>query len=76
MIDKDMMVSQNYTYSKNILVGLYGETYPASHDASQAMAIKAEEVSHAKEEEDLMPIMIQEAKAEPEVSCMSLYVHC
>jgi hypothetical protein len=46
------------------------------HDASQAMAIKAEEVSDAKEEEDPMPIMIQEVKAEPEVSCMSLHVHC
>jgi hypothetical protein len=33
-------------------MGPYGETYPASHDANQAMNIKVEEVSDAEEEED------------------------
>jgi hypothetical protein len=67
---------QNYTNSKDVVVGPYSQTYPACHDASQAMAIKAEEVSDTKEEEHPVPVTIQEAKAEPEVSCVSLYVHC
>jgi hypothetical protein len=47
--------------------------YLASHDADQAMNVKAEEVSDPEEEEeDPMPITFQEIKAEPEVSCMSL----
>jgi hypothetical protein len=46
---------------------------PTSHDANQAMNIKAEEVSDAEEEEDPMSVTFQEIKAEPEVSCMSLY---
>jgi hypothetical protein len=52
---------------------------PSFHDANQAMNIKAEEVSDAeeqKEEGDPMSITFQEMKAEPEVSCMSLYVPC
>jgi hypothetical protein len=76
MIDKGMMVLQSYTYSENILVGPYGETYPACHDADQAMNMKAEDVSDAAEKEDPIPIKVLEMKAEPEVSCMSLYVHC
>jgi hypothetical protein len=60
---------QNCTNSENVLVGPYGETYSASHDANQAVNIKAEEV-------DPLQITIQEIKAEPEVSCMFLYVHC
>jgi hypothetical protein len=43
--------------------------YPASHDANQAMKMKAEEA-------DPVRIRIQEIKAEPEVSCMFLYVTC
>ena len=62
--------------SENILVGPYGETYPASHDATQAMNIKAEKVSDSQEEVDPVPITFQKIKAEPEVSCMFLYVHC
>jgi hypothetical protein len=57
-------------------VGPCGETYPASHDATQAVNIKAEEVSDAREEADPVGITTQEIKAEPEVSCMFLYVHC
>jgi hypothetical protein len=67
MIDKNMMVLQSYSNSENIVVGPYGE---------QAMNIKAEEVSDAAEEEDPLQITVQEIKAEPEVSCMPLYVHC
>jgi hypothetical protein len=51
-------------------VGPYGETYPASHDANQAMNIKVEAVSNAEEENDPVPITFPEIKAEPEVSCM------
>jgi hypothetical protein len=70
------MVLQNCTDSENILVGPYGEMYPASHDANQAMNIKAEEVSESQEEADPLRITVQEIKAELEVSCMILYVHC
>jgi hypothetical protein len=68
MIDKDVMVLQNYTNS-------HGEMYPAWHHASEAMSVKTEEVSDAAGEEDPLRITVQEIKAEPEVSCMSLYVH-
>jgi hypothetical protein len=63
------MVLQNSTNSENVSVSSCGKTYPASHDANQAMNIKAEEV-------DPVRITVQEMKAEPEVSCMFLYVHC
>jgi hypothetical protein len=70
-----MMVLQNYSNSENILVGPHGETYPACHDANEAMNIKAEEVSDAAEEEDPLPITTLEIKAEPEVSSVSVYAH-
>jgi hypothetical protein len=70
------MVLQNSTNSKNVLVGPYGETYPASHDANQAMNIKAEEVSDAQEDADSLQITVQEMKSEPEVSCVFLCVYC
>jgi hypothetical protein len=57
-------------------VGPYGETSPASYDANQAMNIEAEEVSDTQKEPDPVQITVQEIKAEPEVSCMFLYVHC
>ena len=69
-----MMPLQNCTNSENVLVGPCGETYSASDDASQAMNIKAEEVSDSQA--DPVQITFQEIKAEPEVSCMFLYVHC
>jgi hypothetical protein len=68
------MVLQNCTNSENVLVGPYGEMYPASHDANQAMKIKMEEVSDPQEEAHPFRITIQEMKAELEVSlcfCMS-----
>jgi hypothetical protein len=51
-------------------VGPYGETYPPSHDAKQAMNIKVKEGSGAEEEDGPVPITFPEIKAEPEVSCM------
>jgi hypothetical protein len=56
-------------------MGPHGETYPASHDANQAMNIKAEEDSNSQEEVDPLQIAVKEIKAEPEVSCTILYVH-
>jgi hypothetical protein len=53
---------------------------PSFHNANQAMNIKAEEVSDVEEQKeeggDPMSVTFQEIKAEPEVSCMSLYVPC
>jgi hypothetical protein len=40
------------------------------------MNMKAEEVSDAEEEKNPVPKRVQEIKAEPEVSCVSLYVPC
>jgi hypothetical protein len=62
------MVLQNSTNTENVLVGPYGELYPASHDASQAMNIKTEEVSDVQENADPVKITFQEMKTEPEVS--------
>jgi hypothetical protein len=69
------MPLQNCTDSEKVLVGPYGETYPASHHANQAMNVK-DEVLGTQEEADPVQIAVQEIKAEPEVSCMFLYVHC
>jgi hypothetical protein len=76
VIEKGMMVLQNYTNSEKVLVGPCGEIYPACHDGNQATNVKAEEVSDAEEEVDPLPVAIQEIKAEPEVRCMSVYVNC
>jgi hypothetical protein len=53
-----------------------GEPNPTSCDASQAINIKVEEVSDAEEEVGPVPIKFPKIKTEPEVRCMSLYVHC
>jgi hypothetical protein len=48
-------------------------------DAEEEMGginIKVEGVSDAEEEEGPVPILFPKIKAEPEVRCMSLYVHC
>jgi pimeloyl-CoA synthetase len=76
MTVKGVIHLQSYTNSENVLAGPYGETCPTSHDANQAMNIKMEEVIDAEEEEDPLPITLQEIKAKTEVSFMSLYVHC
>jgi hypothetical protein len=77
LIDKDMMVLQNYTTLEKGVLSPCGETYPTSDDANEAMNIKTEEISDAEEEEeDPVPVTFVEVKAEPEVRCMSLHVHC
>jgi hypothetical protein len=76
MTDKNVMVLQSYANSENVSGSSYGETYPACHDANQAMNIKAEEVIDAEEEEDPLPITLHEIKAKTEVSSMSLHVQC
>jgi hypothetical protein len=72
MINKDMMVLQTYIDLGNAVPGPCAETCTTSHDATQAMNIKSEEVSDADEEEDPLQITLPEMKAEPEVSCMSV----
>jgi hypothetical protein len=51
--------------------GLYSEICPASsHEAYQAVSIKAEVFSDAEEEEYPVPITFAGIKAEPKVSCV------
>jgi hypothetical protein len=76
MIDKDVIVLQNHTNSEMEVQDPCDETNATSHEESQAINIKVEEFSDAEEEADPMPIPFLEIKAEPEVRCMSLYVHC
>jgi hypothetical protein len=66
-----MMVLQNCNNLEEEVRGSFGEI---SCDADEAMNIKAEEVSDAKEEED--PVTFSEKKVEPEVSCIPLCAHC
>ncbi|XP_033608778.1 uncharacterized protein LOC111868011 isoform X2 [Cryptotermes secundus] len=56
----------NCTNSEKVLIGHYGEIYPASYDANQVINVKAEEVSDSQEEADPVQITVQEVKAEPE----------
>jgi hypothetical protein len=53
-----------------------GEPNPTSGDTSHAIYIKVEEFSDAEEEEGPVPISFPKIKTEPEVRCMSVYVHC
>jgi hypothetical protein len=53
-----MMVLQNYTDLGNAVPGLCAETCTTSHDATQAMNIKSEEVSDADEKEDPVQISL------------------
>jgi hypothetical protein len=76
MIHKDIMVLQNHTNSEMDVQDPCDETNQTSQDASQAINIKVEEVSDAEEEADPVPIPFLKIKVEPEVRCMSLYVHC
>jgi hypothetical protein len=71
-----MIVLQNYTDLGNAVPGPCVETCTTSHDATQAMNIKSEEVSDADEKEDPLQITFPKIKEVPEVNCMSLYVHC
>jgi hypothetical protein len=70
------MVLQIYPNLEKGVLGLCGETYPTSDDANQAINIKDEEVSGAEEEEGPVLISFPKIEAKPEVSCMSVYVHC
>jgi hypothetical protein len=67
-----LVVLQNLADSEKIR-GLCSEICPASsHDANQAIRIKAEVFSDAEEEENPIPITFLGIKAEPEVSCVSV----
>jgi hypothetical protein len=70
------MVLQNHTNSAMELRDPCGEPNPTTLDASQVINIKVEKVSDAEEEEGPVQITFPKIKAEPEVRCMSLYVHC
>jgi hypothetical protein len=92
MIDKDMMILQNRTNSWDSCGETSHDASQAisikvekvsdseedriSGDASEAIDIKVEKVSDAEEEEGPVPISFPKIKAEPQVRCMSLYVHC
>jgi hypothetical protein len=71
-----MMILQNHTKLEMDVQDPCGEMHPASCDASQEINIKVERVSDAEKEEGPMPITFPKIKMEPEVRCMSLYVHC
>jgi hypothetical protein len=77
MIDKDVMCLQYRTNSRMEVGDPCGETDPTSGDGSQAISIKVEKVSDADDDDaGPVPITCIKIKAEPEVRCMSLYVHC
>jgi hypothetical protein len=66
-----LIVLQNSTDSENAQ-SLCAEMCPgSSHDAYQAITIKAEVLSVVKEE-DPLGVPFPEIKAEPEVSCVSV----
>jgi hypothetical protein len=65
MIDKEM-IFQIRTNSEMEVQDPCDETNPTSHDASQAISIKVEEVSGAEDEVDPVPIPFRKIKAEPE----------
>jgi hypothetical protein len=71
-----MLALQNHMDLEEGVPGPYEETYLTACDANQAMNIKEEEVSDVEVEEGPVPITFPKIKAEPEVSCMSRYVHC
>jgi hypothetical protein len=64
LIDKDMMVLQNHTNSEMDVQDPSGETNPTSHDASQAIIMKVEEVSDAEEEAGPVQISFPKIKSE------------
>jgi hypothetical protein len=69
-----MMVLQNHADLETEIQGPCRETY-TSCDESQAINIKVE-VSDAEEEGGPVPNTLPEIKTEPQVRCLSLYVHC
>jgi hypothetical protein len=75
MIVKNLIFLQKCTNSATEVHDPCGEPNPRSPVASQVINIKVAEVSDAEEEVGPVPITFPEIKAEPEVRCMSLYVH-
>jgi hypothetical protein len=75
MIAKNVIFLQNCKNTVMELRDPCDEPNPTSSDASQAINIKIEEISNAEEEVGPVPISFPKIKAEPEVRCMSLYVH-
>jgi hypothetical protein len=75
MIAKNVIVLQKCTNSAMELRDTCGEPNSTSRVASQIINIKVEEVSDAEEEVGHVPISFPKIKTEPEVRCMSLYVH-
>jgi hypothetical protein len=73
IIDIALFVLQNVTGPEKVQ-GPHSEICPASsHDVCYSINVKTEEVSDL-EEEDLAPVPFLGIKAEPEVSCVSVYV--
>jgi hypothetical protein len=74
IIDIALFVLQNATDSDKVQ-GPHSEICPeSSHNACYSISVKTEEVSDLEEEEDLAPVPFLGIKAEPEVSCVSVYV--
>jgi hypothetical protein len=70
MTYKSMLILQNCRDLEKCVPGSCDETYPtASHDASQAMNIKVEEVSDIEAEDHPVPMTFVGVKSEHEVSC-------
>jgi hypothetical protein len=76
VFDEGTLALQNYMDLEKGVPCPYDETYLTTHDASQTMNIKEEEISDVDVEEGPVPITFPEIKAEPEVSSMPLYAHC
>jgi hypothetical protein len=71
MIDTAFVILQDFAYVEK-LRGRCSEVCPTSHDAYQAINIKAEVLSDAEEKEDPFPVTFLGIMAEPEVSCVSM----
>jgi hypothetical protein len=69
MIDKIMVVLQNYTDSLDIKSGSCNQTcVTSSCERTEAIDIKAEDISDVQKEQDPGPTI----NAEPEVGCISV----
>jgi hypothetical protein len=69
MIDKIMVVLQNYADSLDIEGGSCNQTcVTSSCDGTEAIDVKAEGISAVQKEQDSMPTI----NAEPEVGCISV----
>jgi hypothetical protein len=67
-----LVVLQNLTDSENVGGRCTGICPTSSHDAYQAINIKAKVLSDAEAEEDPLALTSPGIKAEPEVSCVSV----